>query len=158
MPQQIEVTGDNTPKAIEEVLRGVADGQRTGTLKDVEQTLGIVPGFIKLMPRSHLDAEWRIFKEFQLSDQTALTPKVKELIGLGVAAQMQCKYCTYFHTVAAGMYGTTPEEINEALLMAKQTAGWSSYLAGARYDMEQLKQEMAAIKRHLQQRPPTRRA
>jgi AhpD family alkylhydroperoxidase len=150
MAKTIEVTGDNTPAVIEAVLASASDGQRTGVLKDIEQTLGVVPGFLKLLPHTHLAGEWKIFKEFHLSDQTALTPKVKELIGLGIAATMRCQYCTYFHTVAAGMNGATAQEIEEALLMAKHTAGWSSLLNGSRYDIDQLKKEMTQIKAHVE--------
>lgn len=149
--RQMEISGDNTPQVIEAEFQGARpDGERTALFKDIEQTLGVVPGFFKMLPATHLEAEWKIFKEFQLSDQTALEPKVKELIGLAVASQMQCKYCTYFHTVAAAMHGASPREIDDALLMAKNTAGWSSFLAGARYDLDQLKREMAAIKDHMQ--------
>jgi AhpD family alkylhydroperoxidase len=150
MAQQIEFTGDNTPTAIVQALSGATDGPRSAIFKDIEATLGIVPEFFKLMPSTHLEAEWNIFKNFQLSDKTVLDPKTKELIGLAAAATLHCKYCTYFHTVAAGMNGATAQEINEALLMTKQTSGWSNYLTGARYDLEQLKREMAAIKRHME--------
>jgi AhpD family alkylhydroperoxidase len=157
MNQKTEITGDNTTKAVEAVLTQVADGQRKGVLADIERTLGIVPAFFKMMPPTHLESEWRIFKEFQLSDKTSLPPKVKELIGLAVAAQMQCQYCTYFHTVAAGMHGATAEELNEALLMGKHTAGWSTFLAGARYDLEQLKKEMGELKSHMAKQRPSPR-
>jgi AhpD family alkylhydroperoxidase len=150
MAQQIEFTGDNTPKAIVQAQEVATDAARAAIFKDIEATLGIVPDFFKLMPSTHLEAEWKVFKDFQLSDKTALDPKTKELIGLAVAATMHCKYCTYFHTVAAGMNGATAQELNEALLMTKHTSGWSNYLTGARYDLEQLKREMTEIKRHMQ--------
>lgn len=157
MARQMEISGDNTQQVVEADLQSVqSDGERSGVLKDIEQTLGVVPGFFKMLPQTHLAAEWKTFKEFQLSDQTALDPKVKELIGLAVAAQMQCQYCTYFHTVAAAMHGATAREIDEALLMAKHTAGWSTFLSGARYNLDQLKQELGMVKDHMQkaQRKP----
>jgi AhpD family alkylhydroperoxidase len=156
MEKNVEVTGDNTPRVVELAIGQATDGQRTGVYKDIEQTFGAVPGFFKMLPPTHLAGEWRIFKEFQLSDQTALEPKVKELIGLAVAAAIHCKYCTYFHTVAAGLAGASPEELNEALLMTKHTAGWSAYLTGARYDLEQLKREMETLKRHVAKQHPQR--
>jgi AhpD family alkylhydroperoxidase len=150
MARQMEITGDNTQQVVENDLQtGGKDGERSTVFKDIEQTLGVVPGFFKMLPSSHLQAEWKIFKDFELSDQTALSPKVKELIGLAVAAQMQCEYCTFFHTASAGMHGATAREIDEALLVGKSTAGWSTFLSGARYDMDQLKREMRDIHEHM---------
>jgi AhpD family alkylhydroperoxidase len=143
----LDVTGDNTSKII---IEKTTNGKNRSVFQDMEKTLGIVPEFFKMMPPTHLEHEWHIFKTFQLGDQTALEPKMKELIGLAAAATLHCKYCTYFHTVAAAMNGATPEELNETLLMAKHTAGWSSYLTGARYDIDLLKREMQAIKKHVQ--------
>lgn len=149
MPQST-FTGDNTPSVLETVqtARGT-NAVRTTVIQEIESTLGVVPGFLKILPESHLEREWKLFKEFQLSDSTALPAKMKELIGLGVAAVMHCRYTTYFHTVAAGMHGATPEEINEALLMAKQTANWSTYLNGVRYDEAQLHRETQLIQQHM---------
>lgn len=47
------------------------------------------------------------------------------------------------------MNGATPEEINDALLMAKHTANWSSYLNGVRYDEAQLHKEVQQIQTHM---------
>ena len=149
MSQQLELNGENTSKAVESYVGSAPDGRRAEIFKDVEKTLGLVPGFFKMLPPTHLDGEWRIFRDFQLGRQTALEPKIKELIGLAVASVMQCPYCTYFHTVAAGIHHASAQEVDEALLMAKQTAGWSTFLSGARYDLSQLKQEMGVIKDHL---------
>ena len=44
-------------------------------------------------------------KELQLSDQTALDPRTKELIGLAVAAAIHCNYCSRFHEAASLMNG-----------------------------------------------------
>lgn len=154
MEAKVDVTGDNTPKVVEAAVAEGADGERRAVLKEIEQAMGITPGFFKMMPDTHLAAEWKIFRDFQLSEETALEPKMKELIGLAVSAALHCKYCTYFHTVAAGLNGATPQEINEALLMAKHTASWSTYLHGARYDLEQLKKEMETMKRAVSQRAP----
>lgn len=159
MAQPQELTGDNTTKVIESSVGQLANGPRTGILKEIEQTLGIVPEFMRMMPPTHLEHEWRIFRDFELGEKTALDLKTKELIGLAAAAVLGCDYCTHFHTVAAGMHGATPQEINETILMVKHTAGWSRYLQGANYDLNQLKREMSTIKQHMQQQnqPPTRK-
>ncbi len=150
MEEQINLTGDNTTKAIESAISRTSDGERNGIFRDIDRTLGVVPGFLKMLPPTHLASEWKEFKEFELSNETALPAKVKELVGLAVASVLHCKYCTYFHTVGADMQGATAEEINEALLMAKHTAGWSTYLTGSRYDLDQLKQEVAVIRSNVQ--------
>ena len=49
-------------------------------------------------------------------DQTAIPNKYKELIGLAVSGATRCRYCVYFHTEAARLFGATDEEINEAAL------------------------------------------
>lgn len=149
----VEFTGENTVKLIEGSIQAQANGKRASVYKDVQESLGVVPGFLKLLPETHLVGEWRLFKEFQLSEGTHLSPKVKELIGLAVASALHCQYCTLFHTVAAGVDGATADELNEALLMAKQTAGWSTYLNGTRYDIEQLRREVTAIKEHVKAQP-----
>lgn len=157
MPQ-INFTGDNTPSVLETVqtARGT-NGVRMSVLQDIENTLGVVPGFFKILPETHIEREWKLFKDFQLSDTTALSPKMKELVGLAVASVMHCRYTTYFHTVAAATHGATPEEINEALLMAKHTASWSSYLNGVRYDEAQLHREMQQMQAHLSKNQPSKR-
>ena len=155
--QTIEVTGENTPKMIESVIGEMKDGKRKEILDDIQKTMGVVPGFLKMLPHSHLEGAWSEFKEFQFAQDTAIEPKMRELIGLAVAGALKCQYCTYFHTVGAGMNGATAAEINEALLVAKDTAGWSSYLNGARYDMAQLKQELTTMKDHMAKQQRTAR-
>ena len=71
------------------------------TYRDIQQTLGSVPGFFKLFPEVGIAGAWTEFKTLQLNPDTKLTGKMKELIGLAVAAQVPCQYCVYFHTAAA---------------------------------------------------------
>jgi AhpD family alkylhydroperoxidase len=149
MAQQTELTGENTSRVVEMNVAAMPDGKRAAIFKEIEATLGIVPGFMKMMPPTHLEAEWKLFKDFALSDKTALDPLTKELIGLGVAAQMACPYCVLFHTAGAAMHGATPEQINEAVLMTKHSAGWSRYFHGMNYDLEQFRREMKAIGQHM---------
>jgi AhpD family alkylhydroperoxidase len=61
------------------------------------------------------------FKSVQPNPNT----KVKELIGLAVAAQISCTYCIYFHTTAAKLNGATDAEIREAVAMATISRHWS---------------------------------
>lgn len=117
-------------------------------IADVKQTLGTVPDWMMSVPDHVLEHEWTIIKNFQLAE-TVIPNKYKELIGLGVAAQMQCPYCIHFHTEAAKLWGASDEEIKEALEMAKHTAGWSTYIAGTEYDLNKFKQETASIVKYV---------
>jgi alkylhydroperoxidase/carboxymuconolactone decarboxylase family protein YurZ len=53
-------------------------------------TLGFVPQFFLEFPESSLPGTWDEMKGLQLNPNTALPPKVKELIGLAVASQIPC--------------------------------------------------------------------
>lgn len=94
---------------------------------DIEKTLGLVPSFFQVFPRHSIAAAWSEFKALQLNPYTSLTGKQKELIGLAVAAQVPCEYCTYFHRNAASkLHGASEEELNEAVALAALTRHWSA--------------------------------
>ena len=109
--------------------------------RDIEQTLGLVPQFMKDVPDYLIESEWESFKRLQLSDQTAIPNKYKELIGLGVSGATRCRYCVYFHKEAARLFGATEEEITEASLVAKNTMAWSTFLNAMGYDFDEFRRE-----------------
>jgi AhpD family alkylhydroperoxidase len=117
--------------------------------RDIETTLGLVPQFMQDVPDYLIESEWTSFKNLQLSDQTAIPNKYKELIGLGVSAATRCRYCVYFHTEAARLFGASDEEINEAALVAKNTMAWSTYLNAMAYDFDAFRQEFDRIAEHV---------
>lgn len=117
--------------------------------REITETLGRVPAMFRDMPDSLIETEWESFKNLQLSDQTAIPNKYKELIGLGVSGATRCAYCVYFHTEAARLFGASDEEINEASLIAKNTMGWSTYLNARGYDFEEFKAEFDQIAAHI---------
>jgi AhpD family alkylhydroperoxidase len=117
------------------------------TYADIQQTLGIVPGFFKQFPEGGIGGAWAEFKMFQLNPKTKLSGKMKELIGLAVAAQIPCHYCVYFHTAAAKANGATDEEIREAVAMAAVVRHWSTVLNGMQVDLNRFKQETDAVLR-----------
>src|SRR4051812_25184798 len=80
------------------------------TYKDIQATLGTVPEFFTMFPDWAIAGAWQEMKDVQLNPQTALSGKQKELIGLGVAAQIPCTYCIYFHTQTAKLNGATDAE------------------------------------------------
>jgi len=117
--------------------------------QDIETTLGLVPQFMKDVPDYLIESEWTSFKNLQLSDQTAIPNKYKELIGLAVSGATRCRYCVYFHKEAARLFGATDEEITEASLVAKNTMAWSTYLNAMAYDFDEFRQEFDRIADHV---------
>jgi AhpD family alkylhydroperoxidase len=115
------------------------------TRTEIRGMLGLVPGFFDNLPGPLLDSEWESFKGIELSDQTAIPNKYKELIGIAVSGATRCRYCVYFHTEAARLFGATDEEINEAALMAMHTMGWSTYLNASQYDYNRFTDEVDQI-------------
>lgn len=119
----------------------IAKKNNSAVLKDIKQTLGIVPTFLKQFPAEALPGAWEDMKMLQLSPDTALSGKEKELIGLAVSAQIPCKYCTLFHTEAAKLNKASVQEIREAVAMAAITRKWSTVLNGNMQDFNAFKAE-----------------
>jgi len=113
------------------------------TYQDIAKTLGGVPGFVKLFPKAGIPGAWAELKAIELSDKTALSPKVKSLISLAVAAQIPCSYCVYADTMTAKQAGATDEEIREAVAVAALTRHWSTVFHGMQVDLETFKRELA---------------
>ena len=104
--------------------------------RDIEETLGLVPEFLKRVPERLLPSEWASFKTLELADDTAIPNKYKEMIGLAVSGATRCRYCAYFHAEAARMFGATEDEITETAMIAKNTMGWSTYLNTLQFDYD----------------------
>ena len=111
---------------------------------EMNELFGGVPSIMQVYPKSAVPAGWAMIKETDLNQDTALSPKVRELIALGVAAQVPCNYCIYYHTVAAKAAGATEEEIREAVHMSSLVRHWSTVLQGNQYDLEAFKAETDA--------------
>jgi AhpD family alkylhydroperoxidase len=121
------------------------DSTAQATYRDIEQTLGSVPGFFRLFPEVGIAGAWAEFKSVQLNPKTKLDGKTKELMGLAVAAQIPCGYCVYFHTAAAKLNGATDEEIREAVAMAAIVRHWSTVLNGMQVDLNGFKHETDTV-------------
>jgi AhpD family alkylhydroperoxidase len=121
------------------------DSGAQAAYRDIELTLGSVPGFFKLFPEAGIAGAWAEFKTVQLNPNTKLNGKTKELIGLAVAAQIPCHYCVYFHTAAAKLNGATDEEIREAVAMAAVSRHWSTVLNGMGVDFDAFKHETDTV-------------
>jgi AhpD family alkylhydroperoxidase len=131
-------------------------------LDDIKSTLGFVPDFFGRVPEHALPGAWQEFKALQLNPQTALPGKVKELIGLAVAAQVPCKYCIEAHTQFARLNGASEAETGEAVVMAALTRHWSTVLNGFQTDLTTFKTEIAKLVAHVKKSasaaPPQRGA
>ena len=120
-------------------------------LREIKETLGLVPKFFEGLPDWDLEYEWGIFKRIELGE-TVIPNKYKELIGVGIAAATRCRYCSLFHTEAAKLFGATDAEIQDALLVAKNSLGWTTYLNGSQYDYDLFKRELEQIKSFLKEK------
>jgi AhpD family alkylhydroperoxidase len=112
---------------------------------DIQKTLGFVPQFFARFPDEALPGTWEEMKTLQMNPHTALNGRTKELIGLGVAAQVPCHYCIYAHTEFARLNGASETEIGEAVAMAGLTRHWSTFLNGIQTDEGKFRGEIGKI-------------
>ena len=114
--------------------------------EDIRATLGLVPAFFTSFPDAGVAGAWREMKGLQMNPNTAIPPKYKELIGLGVAAQIPCRYCIAFHTqVSTALDGASQAEVQEALAMAAIVRHWSTFLNGVQIDKKAFKAEVDRV-------------
>ena len=113
---------------------------------DIQKTLGFVPQFFtQASRRGRCPGAWEEMKTLQLNPSTALPGRTKELIGLGVAAQIPCRYCIVAHTEFAKLNGASEAEVGEAVAMAALTRHWSTFLNGIQTDETKFRGEIAKI-------------
>lgn len=87
--------------------------------------------------KSRLEAEGVL-----MGEHAKLNGKTRELIALGVSAQIPCVYCVYVHTKNARAAGATEAEIREAVATAAHVRHWSTILNGMAYDLDAFKSEV----------------
>ncbi len=119
------------------------------TLKDIENTLGIVPGFMKALPNDVLIHDWALWKKYTL-EQTKIPAKYRELSGLSVAANIKCPYCQLMHTAMAKFHGATDEELAEIYYLASLTSRWSAMIHAQHYDWNKFMKEAQQMGEYLQ--------
>jgi AhpD family alkylhydroperoxidase len=110
--------------------------------KDIRDTLGLVPTFLKNYPSYGLVGAWESMKGLELNPDTSLPPKYKELILISVASQIPCRYCTYFHSEMAKINKATDMEINEAISLSGITRKWSAFLNGVQINVGEFRSEI----------------
>lgn len=118
------------------------------TLKDIEATLGLVPGFMKALPDDVLAADWPLMKKHVLGE-SKIPGKYREMISLAIAANLKCPYCELFHTGAAKLHGVNDDELKEVYFLASLTTRWSSMIHAQHYDYDKFAEEFAQIAEHL---------
>jgi AhpD family alkylhydroperoxidase len=133
--------GAGLARAAESPASAAAAAART----DVQKTLGFVPQFFLRFPEVALPGTWDEMKSLQMNPHTALPGKVKELIGLAVAAQVPCRYCVVAHTEFAKLNGASDVELGEAVAMAAITRHWSTFLNGVQTDEAQFRTEIRTL-------------
>jgi AhpD family alkylhydroperoxidase len=121
------------------------DAAYDAALKDIEQTLGMVPTFMKQQPKAGFAGAWQQLKELEFSEDTALSPKVKALIALGVVSQIPCSYCIWADSLSAKAAGASDEEIAEAVAVAATERYWSTVLNGLQVDFDTFKAEFGPL-------------
>jgi AhpD family alkylhydroperoxidase len=122
---------------------GAKTSESQETYKDIKKTLGIVPTFMQDYPASGIAGAWEEMKGIELNAESAIPGKYKELIGLAVASQIPCNFCTYFHTqMAVKLNKATKAELQEAIAMSAGTRRWSAFLYGSQIDKGQFRSEV----------------
>ena len=86
--------------------------------------------------KSRLTAE-----EVLVGEGSKLDSKTRELIALGVAAQIPCIYCVYVHDKKARALGASDAEVREDVATAAHVRHWSTVLNGMAYDFDAFKKE-----------------
>jgi AhpD family alkylhydroperoxidase len=119
-------------------------GEYEDTLKDIKMAFGFVPGFMTAIPKDVLIQEWPLMKKYQLGE-SKIPQKYREFIGLAVAANLKCPYCTLMHTAMATGYGASGDEIAEVAFLASLTARWSAMLHALQYNYDTFVKEVHQV-------------
>lgn len=116
-------------------------------LADIAQSFGFVPDFLRDFPAEGLAGAWKEMRDVELNPNTAIQPKYKSLIGIGVAAQIPCRYCVVADTMFAKAGGASDREIREAVAMAAIVRHWSTILNGLQADKATFKKDIERLVR-----------
>jgi AhpD family alkylhydroperoxidase len=113
---------------------------------EMEKLIGFVPDYMKQVPDVALPGAWEEMRNLQISDKTALPCKIKELIGVAVAAQIPCRTCAYGHAkIAKAGGGATDQEVGEAVALASLTRHWSTFFNGMQLDETKFRADFKQI-------------
>jgi AhpD family alkylhydroperoxidase len=119
-------------------------GQYENTLQDITKTLGIVPGFMKAIPKDVLIQDWPLMKKY-MAGESEIPAKYREFIGLAISANIKCPYCALMHTAMATLNGATDKEMAEVVFLASFTSRWSAMLHALQYNYDTFAKEVHQI-------------
>ena len=122
----------------------------TEAFDDLTETFGMVPPPLDSIPEEDAANEGPTFMKYTVGE-SEIPAKYRELIGLAVAANIKCPYCTHFHGHAAQLHGATEAELRETYSLASFTARYSAMLHAMEYDVEEFEEKVEQIGEHLQQ-------
>lgn len=120
------------------------------TVADIEEHLGLLPGYLEALPEEALVNEWPNLKRF-LFGEGVIDPETRELVGLAVAAAIGCEYCRHFHKGAAGLHGASEETLAELYFLASYTPRYSALIQAQDYDIDVFKEEVAETAAYLEE-------
>jgi AhpD family alkylhydroperoxidase len=102
------------------------------------------PQVVRAVPEEVAPAALDELKTLALAD-TALPVKTKQLIALGVAAQLPCRSCVYATSQLARSAGASDRELREAIAMAAITRHWGTVIDGSTLDPAELDRELPVL-------------
>jgi len=109
--------------------------------KDVEQSFGFVPDFMKRFPAEALPGAWLNMRNVEMNPESAIPGKIKSLIGLAVSSQIPCRYCVIADTEFAKLEGATDREIAEAVTMGAMARQYITLVEGLQVDEKAYKRD-----------------
>ena len=124
------------------------------TVKEIEDTFGIIPGFMKDAPQDILIQMWPLFKKYQMGE-SIIPQKYREMMMLAAAAATKCPYCQTYHKEVCKMLGATDEELNELAVIVGMTSFWSNVLHVQNYDYNKFVQELKQMGEHVSKKGNT---
>jgi len=118
------------------------------TVKEIENTFGIFPEFMKNTPEDILPQMWPLFKKYQMG-KSAIPEKYREMMMLAAAAATKCPYCQTYHKVVSKLFGATDEELKELAVIVGLTSFWSNILHTQNYDYNTFVKEVKQISEYM---------
>ncbi|MFI5391798.1 MAG: carboxymuconolactone decarboxylase family protein [Bacteriovoracales bacterium] len=120
--------------------------------QDIERSLGMVPFFVKPLPKNSVAGIWLTIKGIFFNPASSIPLKIKALIALGVQGQVPNRHGTYWDIEMSKLHGASDQERVEAVEMAATTRHWSTWLNGNLFDENAFKKEVdkafAFVKKH----------
>lgn len=116
-------------------------------LKHIQESLGFLPAFAYTMAPlvDGVKPFYELLQKFAFGPSN-IDPKVRALIGTGVATTLGSRNMVAFHTQSVKL---TADEINEAEFVAAYTQGWSTWLHGRQISVDACHRDVEKMKTNL---------